>query len=131
MTIPKHSHLWVLLPSSFENNTKWEELFLNQNEECAEVKFGSKTFVMLKAFITNTLHHDEVANGIECSKLKHGFNNGNFGSIVEFETSKIPHVIAWNEILTTHDNGMQVWSDQINSRDAHPMFLTNVTLSMH
>ena len=94
MILPKHSCLWILLPLSFKNNTKWEELFPNQNEEHAEVKFSSKTFIMLKAFTINTPCHCKVTNGIECSKLKHGFNNGSFGSIVEFEISKMPHFIT-------------------------------------
>ena len=34
----------------------------------------------------------------------------------------MPHVITWNGILTARDNGVQVWSDQINSRDMHSMF---------
>ena len=73
---------------------------------------------MLKALATNAPCQGEVANGVEYSKPKHGLNNGNFGSIVEFEMSKKLCVIAWNDFLTACDNGTQAWSDQINSRSA-------------
>ena len=52
---------------------------------------------MLKALATNAPCQGEVANGVEYSKPKHGLNNGNFGSIVEFEMSKKLCVIAWND----------------------------------
>lgn len=87
-----------------------------------EIKFGSKSFHRFHASSRASPCFDEISNDMRESKVKDGFSKGNFGSIVEFETSAIQRLLAWNEVLIGRDSGAQVWSNCIQSRDLHPLF---------
>ena len=99
----------MLAPISFSKLSKWDVFFKDDFKDVYEhVKFGSKKILHVNGTIVSSPYVDEITSGMNETKYLHGFDNGHFGSFVDFNKFDSQLLITWAEVLHGRDRGLQI-----------------------